>query len=271
MDIVSFQKYFCSLDFSLQWWLELLGGGLESFDSFMNGREELCNEKCTNYLYPSMDNLQTPSSLYFPAYDYAYAQGLCLCARTWTGIASNGAIFNTALPWCFNWTPKRIIRCGGAVDDDMANIIVAQLLYLETRSSSDSLELENKATNSHWRGRLHYFAWLELMSHKSFMPKLLIVNPPKGWPHVQCLLVDLFKFMEPYPHSAELGETIHVLFKGILMVLLVLLHDFPEFLCDYHFSFCDVIPSSCIQMRNVIHSAFYLDCIFFRKELFLSF
>ncbi|KAL7248730.1 hypothetical protein ACSBR2_003472 [Camellia fascicularis] len=88
------------------------------------------------------------------------------------------------------------------------------------------------------------------MSHRSFMPKLLIVNPPKGWPHVQCLLVDLFKFMEPYPRSAELGETIHVLYKGTLRVLLVLLHDFPEFLCDYHFSFCDVIPSSCIQMRN---------------------
>ncbi|KAL7265713.1 hypothetical protein ACSBR1_003489 [Camellia fascicularis] len=53
------------------------------------------------------------------------------------------------------------------------------------------------------------FAWLELMSHRSFMPKLFIVNPPKGWPHVQCLLVDLFKFMEPpYPRSAELGETV---------------------------------------------------------------
>ncbi|KAF5959836.1 hypothetical protein HYC85_001045 [Camellia sinensis] len=49
---------------------------------------------------------------------------------------------------------------------------------------------------------------------------------------------------------------IHFLYKGTLRVLLVLLHDFPEFLCDYHFSFCDVIPSSCIQMRNVILSAF---------------
>ncbi|CAL5366920.1 unnamed protein product [Camellia sinensis] len=100
------------------------------------------------------------------------------------------------------------------------------------------------------------FAWLDLMSHRSFMPKLLIVNPPKGWPHVQRLLVDLYKFMEPYLRNAELGETIHFLYKGTLRVLLVLLHDFPEFLCDYHFSFCDVIPSSCIQMRNVILSAF---------------
>ena len=39
-------------------------------------------------------------------------------------------------------------------------------------------------------------------------------------------------------------------------MLLVLLHDFPEFLCDYHYSFCDVISPNCIQMRNLILSAF---------------
>lgn len=51
-------------------------------------------------------------------------------------------------------------------------------------------------------------------------------------------------------------ETTRLLYKGTLRVLLVLLHDFPEFLCDYHFSFCDVIPPSCIQLRNLILSAF---------------
>lgn len=49
---------------------------------------------------------------------------------------------------------------------------------------------------------------------------------------------------------------VHFLYKGTLRVLLVLLHDFPEFLCDFHFTFCDVIPPSCIQMRNIILSAF---------------
>ena len=46
------------------------------------------------------------------------------------------------------------------------------------------------------------------------------------------------------------------LYRGTLRVLLVLLHDFPEFLCDYHYGFCDVIPPNCIQMRNLILSAF---------------
>jgi CCR4-NOT transcription complex subunit 1 len=39
-------------------------------------------------------------------------------------------------------------------------------------------------------------------------------------------------------------------------VLLVMLHDFPEFLCEYHANFCDAIPTSCIQLRNLILSAF---------------
>jgi CCR4-NOT transcription complex subunit 1 len=36
----------------------------------------------------------------------------------------------------------------------------------------------------------------------------------------------------------------------------VLLHDFPEFLSDYHFSLCDAIPATCVQMRNLVLSAF---------------
>ncbi len=36
----------------------------------------------------------------------------------------------------------------------------------------------------------------------------------------------------------------------------VLLHDFPEFLCEHHFSLCDVIPVACVQLRNLVLSAF---------------
>ncbi|KAB2002732.1 hypothetical protein ES319_D11G085800v1 [Gossypium barbadense] len=100
------------------------------------------------------------------------------------------------------------------------------------------------------------FAWLELVSHRSFMPKLLTWNGQKGWPYIQRLLVDLLQFLEPFLRNAELGVPVHFLYKGTLRVLLVLLHDFPEFLCDCHFTFCDVIPPSCIQMRNIILSAF---------------
>ena len=54
----------------------------------------------------------------------------------------------------------------------------------------------------------------------------------------------------------QLGDTISAHPQGTLRVLLVLLHDFPEFLCEYHFELCNMVPPSCIQMRNLILSAF---------------
>ena len=46
------------------------------------------------------------------------------------------------------------------------------------------------------------------------------------------------------------------LLKGTLRVLLVLLHDLPEFLCEHHFELVSHVPTSCVQMRNLILSAF---------------
>ena len=88
------------------------------------------------------------------------------------------------------------------------------------------------------------------------MPKLLLAPGHAGWPHFQRLLVALLRFMEPYLRSAQLNDAVRLLYKGSLRVLLVLLHDFPEFLCEYDFQLCDVVPPSCIQMRNLILSAF---------------
>ncbi len=68
---------------------------------------------------------------------------------------------------------------------------------------------------------------------RSFMPKL--VTDQQGWPHFQKLLIALLRFLEPYLRNAELTDSVRLLYKGTLRVLLVLLHDFPEFLCEYHF------------------------------------
>ncbi|KAK9499689.1 hypothetical protein O3M35_002692 [Rhynocoris fuscipes] len=101
------------------------------------------------------------------------------------------------------------------------------------------------------------YAWLELVSHRLFLGRMLGLTPQqKGWMMYAQLLCDLFKYLAPFLRNAELAKPVTVLYKGTLRVLLVLLHDFPEFLCDYHYGFCDVIPPNCIQMRNLILSAF---------------
>lgn len=38
--------------------------------------------------------------------------------------------------------------------------------------------------------------------------------------------------------------------------MLILHHDFPEFVAENHFQFCNVIPNHCAQLRNLILSAY---------------
>lgn len=100
------------------------------------------------------------------------------------------------------------------------------------------------------------FPWLELVSHRNLMPKLLLAEGTRAWQPFQRLMMALLRFLEPYLRSAHLTDAVRLLYKGTLRVLLVLLHDLPEFLCEYHFELVSVVPTTCIQMRNLILSAF---------------
>jgi CCR4-NOT transcription complex subunit 1 len=99
------------------------------------------------------------------------------------------------------------------------------------------------------------FAWLELVAHRHFLPNLLLFDGQKAWHIAHQLMIDQLLFLEPFLRRIELSAPIKKLYDGTLRVLLVLLHDFPSFLTSYHISFCNVIPESCVQLRNVILSA----------------
>lgn len=100
------------------------------------------------------------------------------------------------------------------------------------------------------------FAWLELISHKIFMPRILNVPTRRGWLLFHRLFMGLLNFIGPYLSRIKMSETCKSLYKFALRTLLVLLHDYPEFLADYHHAFCDVIPWQCVQIRNLILAAF---------------
>mgnify|MGYP006102732735 FL=1 len=88
------------------------------------------------------------------------------------------------------------------------------------------------------------FAWLELVSHRMFLPNLLLAKKQKGFGLACQLLMDLFAFLSPYLKSGKFGDSIRTLYKGTLRVLLVLLHDFPEFLCENYLNFVSIVPVS---------------------------
>lgn len=101
------------------------------------------------------------------------------------------------------------------------------------------------------------FSWLQLISCRSFLPQLLVANDGNGAMLCQKLIHALLKFLSPLLNGQhELPRATKMFYRGTLRVLVVLLHDFPEFLCSNYITFAQSIPHSCVQLRNLILSAF---------------
>ncbi|CAN9179420.1 unnamed protein product [Alternaria alternata] len=101
------------------------------------------------------------------------------------------------------------------------------------------------------------FSWLALVAHRIFVPAMLEEGQgDKRWDVyaqlIETLLIFTGKLIKPT------GETVMAeqFYRGVLRVLLVIHHDFPEFLVENHFRFCNSIPMHCTQLRNLIVSAY---------------
>ena len=53
-----------------------------------------------------------------------------------------------------------------------------------------------------------------------------------------------------------IASVVKDLYRGVLRILLILHHDFPEFLAENHYRLCNIIPSHCTQLRNLVLSAY---------------
>ncbi|KAJ1891203.1 CCR4-NOT core subunit cdc39, partial [Kickxella alabastrina] len=101
------------------------------------------------------------------------------------------------------------------------------------------------------------FVWLMLVSHRYFFPRLMADK--QCWGLAAALFEAQLRFLEPFIASGQVGESLKLLYRGMVCVVLVVLHDFPEFLADYALSLCDAIPVGCVQLRNLLLSAYPRD------------
>ncbi|CAJ0935188.1 unnamed protein product, partial [Mesorhabditis belari] len=110
------------------------------------------------------------------------------------------------------------------------------------------------------------FQWFSIVGHRNTIARMVAPayfgnTPPTSDSlkaaslYIQLLILQL-KFLHPYLRNVDLPKNILTLYKGTLRVFLVILHDFPELLCEFHFALCDVIPPNCIQLRNLVLSAY---------------
>jgi len=101
------------------------------------------------------------------------------------------------------------------------------------------------------------FSWLALLAHRILIPAMLEEGQKdERWDVyaklMETLLIFTGKLIKPT------GETLMAqhFYRGVLRVLLIIHHDFPEFLVENHFKFCNSVPMHCTQLRNLIVSAY---------------
>ncbi|KAJ5386405.1 CCR4-Not complex component N.t1.c1 C-terminal [Penicillium cosmopolitanum] len=100
------------------------------------------------------------------------------------------------------------------------------------------------------------YGWLSLVSHRVFMSDMLNMPERAGWA-VYCEIMQvLLSYIGEQLKAANISYVAKDLYKGVLRILLILHHDFPEFVAENHFQFCNVIPAHCAQLRNLVLSAY---------------
>lgn len=112
------------------------------------------------------------------------------------------------------------------------------------------------------------FAWLQLVSSKYLIAPILREQPyaetdPAAAKKREVqqqytnLILDLLIFYKEVFNVRQLNTPeMKNFYKGTLRLLLVLLHDFPDFLCNNCFAFLEEIPESFMQVRNIMASAY---------------
>uniref|UniRef100_A0A0K0EDC4 CCR4-NOT transcription complex subunit 1 n=1 Tax=Strongyloides stercoralis TaxID=6248 RepID=A0A0K0EDC4_STRER len=106
------------------------------------------------------------------------------------------------------------------------------------------------------------FVWMDILAHRNVISAYLDndgTSPEsiKKWSVYAQLLSCGVKFLSPFlGKNSEMKTSIQHLYSGLLKLLLVLLHDFPDLLSEYYFKLVDYVPIHCTQVRNIILSAY---------------
>lgn len=117
------------------------------------------------------------------------------------------------------------------------------------------------------------FSWLALISHRLFVPVIVRAadrkvmfsnytstkqnaNRQQGWDIYLQILQVLFGFLGELIDLQDVSMHCQELYRGVLRVLLLIQHDFPEFLTENHMRLNSSVPAGLLQLQNVINCAY---------------
>lgn len=99
------------------------------------------------------------------------------------------------------------------------------------------------------------FAWISLVAHRMFLPRLLELPSNGGYAAAVKLLSAVLKFEGLYGNEELPHDVLSVVFKAVNRIFAGLAHDYPDFLVECHYQLVTATPRNYIQLRNIILSA----------------
>lgn len=99
------------------------------------------------------------------------------------------------------------------------------------------------------------FGWTDLLTHRGLMPVLLRLPEDAGWAPFTKLLTELFSYLGDLLKPFAVSTLAKGMYHGVLRLLAVLHHDFPEYLAATHVELCQSLPPHVTQLVNLVLAA----------------
>lgn len=97
-----------------------------------------------------------------------------------------------------------------------------------------------------------FYGWLGLIHHSAFLPSIMDMEGEAGWASYTKLIQQLLEFVGEQLNTAQLPDVIHKPYEAAVKLLIVLQHDFPQYLATNSSALLASIPPHCTQLINTI-------------------
>lgn len=96
------------------------------------------------------------------------------------------------------------------------------------------------------------YGWMALISHRGFLPEIMKLDGEVGWSAYTKLIKQLLEFVGEALKPVELNDTASKLYEAAAKMLIVLQHDYPEYLAANAAAILRSIPPHCAQLINTV-------------------
>ncbi|KAL2260324.1 hypothetical protein VTK26DRAFT_5684 [Humicola hyalothermophila] len=96
------------------------------------------------------------------------------------------------------------------------------------------------------------FAWASLLSHRNFLPPILQLPNKSGWAPFTKLLSEFLAYLGDLLKAFNVSALAKEMYHGVLKLLVILHHDFPNYVAANHVQLCQQLPPHATQLINLI-------------------